>query len=78
VRVILRQRPAPQDKLVLRLDTLFIPGQKYYVEVRGARNLTGATAVSHTVLVIPKQPPPPPAPVQRPDSARTPKDSTRP
>jgi hypothetical protein len=76
-RVILRQRPAPQDKLVLRLDTLFIPGEKYYVEVRGARNLNGATADGHAVLVIPK-PKPPPAPVQRPDSAGAPRDTTRP
>jgi hypothetical protein len=76
LRVILRQRPAPQDKLVLRLDTLFTPGQKYYVEVRGARNLNGATADGHAVLVIPKKPPP--AAVQRPDSTRAPQDSTRP
>jgi hypothetical protein len=74
--VILRQRPVPFDKLVLRLDTLFIPGEKYYVEVRGARNLNGATADGHAVLVIPK-PKPPPAPAQRPDSAGAPKDSTR-
>jgi hypothetical protein len=74
LRVILRQRPVPYDKLVLRLDTLFVPGEKYYVEVRGARNLNGATADGHAVLVIPKRTPPP---VQRPDSARAPKDSTR-
>jgi hypothetical protein len=55
---------------------LFTPGQKYYVEVRGARNLNGATADGHAVLVIPKQPPPTAA--QRPDSARAPQDSTRP
>jgi len=79
LRVILRQRPAPQDKLVLQVDTRFIPGEKYYVEVRGARNLNGATANGHAVLVIPKpKPPPPPVPVQRPDSAGAPKDSTRP
>jgi hypothetical protein len=77
LRVILRQRPAPQDKLVLQLDTRLIPGVKYYVEVRGARNLNGATADGHAVLVIPK-PKPPPAPAQRPDSAGAPKDSTRP
>jgi hypothetical protein len=74
LRVILRQRPVPYDKLVLRLDTLFVPGEKYYVEVRGARNLNGATADGHAVLVIPKRTPPP---VQRPDSARAAKDSTR-
>ena len=72
--VILRQRPVPFDKLVLRVDTLFVPGEKYYVEVRGARNLNGATAGGHAVLVIPKRTPPP---AQRPDSARAAKDSTR-
>ncbi len=75
LRLILRQRPAPQDKLVLQIDTQFIPGEKYYVEVRGAQNLNGATADGHAVLTIPK---PKPAPVQRPDSARAPRDSTRP
>lgn len=73
LRVILRQRRVPYDKLVLRIDTLFAPGEKYYVEVRGARNLNGATADGHAVLVIPKRPPP----SQRPDSARAAKDSTR-
>lgn len=74
LRVILRQRPIPYDKLVLRIDTLFVPGEKYYVEVRGTRNLNGATADGHAVLVIPKRTPPP---AQRPDSARAAKDSTR-
>ena len=74
--VILRQRPVPPDKLVLRIDTRFTPGERYYIEVRGARNLNGATADGHAVLVIPK-PKPTPAPAQRPDSAGAPKDSTR-
>jgi len=82
VRLILRQRPIPQDKLILRVDSTFTPGNRYYVEVRGARNLSGARAEAHTVLVVPK---PKPVPVPRadtsrarPDSARAPGDSTRP
>jgi hypothetical protein len=80
VHLILQQRPIPQDKLMLRIDTTFTPGGRYYVEVRGTRNLNGARADGHTVLVVPK---PKPAPVARPDSTRAdstraPRDSTRP
>jgi hypothetical protein len=81
LRLILRQRPVPQDKLVLRLDTPFAAGAKYYVEVRGVRNLSGATADGHAVVVLPK-PKPAPTPADstraRRDSLRTPRDSTRP
>lgn len=72
LRAILQQRPAPQDKLVLRIDATFTPGGRYFVEVRGARNLNGATADGHAVLVVPK---PKPAP---PDTSRARRDSTRP
>jgi hypothetical protein len=75
VRLILRQRPVPSDKLVLRVDTTFTPGDRYYVEVRGARNLNGARADGHAVLVVPK---PKPAPLPRADTTRTRPDSTRP
>jgi len=76
LHLILEQRPVPQDKLVLRFDTMLIPGARYYVEVRGTRNLGGVTADGHAVLVVPKpKPPPPPA---QPDSTRVPRDSTRP
>jgi Big-like domain-containing protein len=74
LHLILRQRPVPQDKLVLRFDTTLTPGAKYFVEVRGARNLTGIAADGHTVLVVPKPKPPP----ERPDSTRAPRDSTKP
>jgi hypothetical protein len=59
----------PQDKLILRIDTTFTPGGRYYIDVRGARNLSGARADSHTVLTVPKAKPVP-------DSTRTPRDST--
>ena len=72
VRLILQQRPVPQDKLILRIDTTFTPGSRYYVEVRGTRNLNGARGEGHTVLAVPK---PKPVPVSRPDSTRA--DSAR-
>jgi hypothetical protein len=75
IRLILQQRPVPQDKLILRIDTTFTPGTRYYVEVRGARNLNGARADSHSTLVVPK---PKPVPVTRADSTRARPDSTRP
>lgn len=75
IRLILQQRPVPQDKLILRIDTTFTPGARYYVEVRGTRNLNGARAESHSVLSVPK---PKPVPPPRPDSTRVRPDSTRP
>jgi Bacterial Ig-like domain len=78
IRLVLQQRPVPFDKLVVRFDTLLAPGEKYVVEVRGARNLNGARADGHAVLVVPKpKPPSPPAPSpQRPDSGAARRDST--
>ena len=76
LRLILAQRPVPQDKLVLRFDTTLAPGARYYVEVRGTRNLSGARADGHAVLVIPK--PAPPTVPARADSTRAVRDSTKP
>ncbi len=73
LRALLRQRPVPQDKVVMRLEAPLKPDSKYFVEVRGARNLNGARATSHTVLVVPK-PKPPPTPA---DSAKAAADSAR-
>jgi len=73
LHALLRQRPVPQDKLVLRFEAPLKPDSKYFVEVAGARNLNGAVATSHTVLVVPK-PKPPPTPA---DSAKAAADSTR-
>jgi hypothetical protein len=74
LHLILEQRPVPQDRLVLRFDTTLTPGAKYFVEVRGTRNLNGASADGHAVLVVPK---PKPLPA-RPDSTGAPRDSTQP
>jgi hypothetical protein len=64
----------PQDKLVLRFDTTLAAGARYYVEVRGTQNLSGARADGHAVLVVPK---PPPVPA-RADSTRAVRDSAKP
>jgi len=77
VRLILQQRPVPVDKLVLRVDAKLTPGNRYFVEVLGARNLNGARAGSHTSVSIPKAPPPPRPPLVRPDSNRFRVDSLR-
>jgi hypothetical protein len=73
LRALLRLRPVPQDKIVLRVETALKPEGKYYIEVRGARNLNGARADGHTVLSVPKPKPPPTAA----DSAKAAADSLR-
>lgn len=73
LHALLRLRPVPQDKVVMRLASPLKPESKYFVEVRGARNLNGARADGHTVLVVPK-PKPPPSPA---DSAKAAADSAR-
>jgi len=73
LRALLRLRPVPQDKIVLRVATPLKPEGKYYIEVRGARNLNGARADGHTVLNVPKPKPPPTAA----DSAKAAADSLR-
>ena len=73
LRALLRQRPVPQDKVVLRVAAPFKPEGKYYIEVRGARNLNGARADGHTLLIVPKPKPPPTAA----DSAKAAADSLR-
>jgi hypothetical protein len=75
VKAILARRPVPQDKLVLRFDSLLTPGAKYFIAVTGARNLTGAMAEGQAVLVVPKPKPPPEKPVS--DTTRSPGDTLR-
>ncbi len=62
---------------MLRVDAQLTPGNRYFVEVLGARNLNGAQAGSHTSVSIPKAPPPPRSPLVRPDSNRFRVDSLR-
>jgi hypothetical protein len=70
-RRLLKQRPVPSDKIVVRLGTPLKPGSKYLARVRGASNLNGAKADGHTVLAVPV---PKPAPK---DTTKTPRDTTR-
>ena len=69
LRELLRRRPVPSDKIVLRAAAPLVAGGKYLVVVRGARNLNGATADGQAVLAIPA---PPPAPAARDTTQRRP------
>lgn len=53
LRALLRTRPVPTDRLVLRVAAPFTPGGRYLVRVRGARNLNGAAADGQAVLTVP-------------------------
>ena len=66
LRALLRRRPVPTDRVIVRWTAKLTPGAKYLVRVRGARNLSGAVADGEAVLSVPL---PPPAPA---DSARRP------
>jgi hypothetical protein len=72
LRALLRQRPVPQDRLMMRLEAPLVPGSRYYVEVLRVRNLNGAAGGGHAVLVVPKSKPEPQ------DTTRARRDSTRP
>jgi len=67
-KILLRQRPAPSDKIVVRMARPLAPASRFFVRVRGVRNLNGATADGGTVLTTPKPVPrdttkaPPPRP----------------
>jgi hypothetical protein len=53
MRQLLRTRPVPTDRWVVRMRTVLVPGKKYLVRVR-ATNLNGATANGEAVLSIKK------------------------
>jgi hypothetical protein len=55
---LLARRPVPTDRLVVRLAQPLVPGAKYVVRVRGARNLNGATADAQAVLSVRARPQP--------------------
>ncbi len=80
IRRLLKQRPVPVDRLVVRTAQPLATGVKYLVRVRGATNLNGAAADGQTVLTIPvPKPPVPPRDTTRAprDTTRAPRDSTR-
>jgi len=53
IRALLRQRPVPFDRVVVRMAQRLEPGRKYFIKVKGATNLNGAAADGQTVLAIP-------------------------
>jgi hypothetical protein len=55
-RVAKPGRPPLNDRLVLRLAEPLVPGGKYAVEVRGARNVNGATGDSKAGFAVPERP----------------------
>jgi hypothetical protein len=59
IRALLRRRPAPVDRVVVRVLRPFTPGARYVVRVSAARNLNGATADGQAVLAIPERRPAP-------------------
>lgn len=70
-RHLLKQRPVPTDKIVVRVSVPLHPGSKYLARVRGATNLNGAKADGVTVLAVPV-----PKPAAK-DTTKTPRDTTR-
>ena len=68
---LLKRRPVPSDRLVVRVGTPLKPGSKYLVRVRGATNLNGAKADAQAVLAVPV-----PKPVAK-DTTRAPRDTAR-
>lgn len=65
LHALLRRRPVPADRVVLRVAAPLTPGGKYLVKVRGARNLSGAASDGQAVLAVPV-----------PAAPRTPADTT--
>ena len=51
---LLRSRPALSDKLILRVESPFVPESRYLVEIRGLRSVAGVAGDARGVLAIPK------------------------
>jgi len=58
-RALLRRRPVPIDRVMIRLSKPLAPGAKYLVRARGVSNLNGATGDGQAVVAVPKPPSPP-------------------
>lgn len=71
-RVARPGRPPLNDRLVLRLGEPLVPGGKYMVEVRGIRNVNGATGDSRAGFTMPERRPPPDS-----SKTKTPADSAK-
>lgn len=69
---VITDRPALFDRLVIRLDTVLVPGGRYAVGTTAIVNPNGASTTSLLVLVVPERPAVRPEP---PDSAVAPPDT---
>ncbi|MFI5236030.1 MAG: hypothetical protein ACHQXA_09985, partial [Gemmatimonadales bacterium] len=65
---LLATRPPVTDKLVLRVGVPLKPATKYFIELKGIRNLNGIAGTAAGGVEVPKPPPPPKV---------TPTDSTK-
>lgn len=72
---ILKSRPALFDRLILRVDSAFVPQTRYDLQVRGIRSAAGVPGDAKSVLAIPKPRPLPRA--EAADSTAAPGDSTK-
>ena len=66
IRKLLQQRPVPTDRWVVRAGTILKPGEKFFVRVLGATNLSGVAADGQAVLTVPV----PKEPAARKDSTK--------
>lgn len=72
---IIKSRPALFDRLILRVDSAFVPLSKFDLQIRGIRSAAGVVADAKSVLAIPK--PKPPAKTETKDSTGTSADSAK-
>jgi hypothetical protein len=56
---IIKTRPALFERLILRVDSAFVPLSKFDLQIRGIRSAAGVSADAKSILVIPKPKPAP-------------------
>ncbi len=69
-------RPPLNNRLLVRVDTVLVPGKSYAVEAIGVRNVTGTTATVRAGVQIPERRPVRPDSL-KPDSTKVRPDSTK-
>ena len=72
---IIKSRPALFDKLILRVDSAFVPQTKFDLQIRGIRSAAGVAGDAKSVLAIPKPKPVPK--LEAKDSTAAPGDSVK-
>ena len=53
---LLQQRPPLSDKLVLRVESNFVPGTRYFLQFMGIRNANGVAADPSSGFTVPEKP----------------------